>query len=159
MPEKSHIPIVDLFAGPGGLGEGFSSHDRFRIHVSAEMDTHAHATLRLRAFYRILKRKNSAALSAYYDFCNHGIPLPQTSVIARAWAEASNEAQQLVLGNPNDNQKLDRLIQEGNIGPDVTWVLIGGPPCQAYSLVGRSRNRGKADYKPEEDHLLICAEN
>jgi DNA (cytosine-5)-methyltransferase 1 len=30
--------------------------------------------------------------------------------------------------------------------------LIGGPPCQAYSLVGRSRNRGNAEYKAEEDH-------
>lgn len=152
MSENSHVPIVDLFAGPGGLGEGFSSHDRFRIHVSAEMDQFAHATLRLRAFYRILKRRSPSALSAYYDFCNYGTPFPQNAAVMRAWEEASNEAQQLTLGNPDDNRKLDRLIQEGSIGPRVPWVLIGGPPCQAYSLVGRSRNRGKADYKPEEDH-------
>lgn len=31
-------------------------------------------------------------------------------------------------------------------------LVIGGPPCQAYSVVGRSRNKGKAGYKPEEDH-------
>ena len=34
--------------------------------------------------------------------------------------------------------------------------MIGGPPCQAYSLVGRARNKGKKDYRPEEDkrHFL-----
>jgi len=35
-------------------------------------------------------------------------------------------------------------------------VLLGGPPCQAYSTVGRSRNRGNASYRPEKDkrHFL-----
>ena len=52
------IPVVDLFAGPGGLGEGFATlHDRddrscFRVRLSIEKDFHAHQTLLLRAFYR-----------------------------------------------------------------------------------------------------------
>ena len=46
----SPIPIIDLFAGPGGLGEGFSSLNEgssFQIMVSAEKDPVAHQTLRL----------------------------------------------------------------------------------------------------------------
>ncbi|WP_405233154.1 DNA cytosine methyltransferase [Lentisalinibacter salinarum] len=36
------------------------------------------------------------------------------------------------------------------------FIVIGGPPCQAYSLVGRARNQGVAGYRPEEDerHFL-----
>ncbi len=52
------IQIVDLFSGPGGLGEGFSSFQRqngkhaYKISVSIEKDIAAHKTLRLRAFLR-----------------------------------------------------------------------------------------------------------
>lgn len=154
MNSKNSIPIVDLFAGPGGLGEGFSSlpHDPFRIVVSAEMDTHAHATLRLRAFYRILRRMGGDMLRPYYDLCNLGIPLPDDLGIQTAWAEASSEALQLTLGNADDNARLDSIIKKNALGEATPWVLIGGPPCQAYSLVGRSRNRGKSDYRPEDDH-------
>ena len=51
------IPIVDIFAGPGGLGEGFSrvkDGKAFKIVISIEKDFHAIQTLRLRAFYRAL---------------------------------------------------------------------------------------------------------
>ena len=57
--EKQHpIPVIDLFAGPGGLGEGFSSltdanGDRhFDLRVSIEKDPIAHKTLSLRALFR-----------------------------------------------------------------------------------------------------------
>ena len=73
------IQIVDLFAGPGGLGEGFSSLENgeaFKIIVSAEMESSAHQTLRLRAFYRILKKQSANALKDYYDFCNGIRDLP-----------------------------------------------------------------------------------
>ena len=53
------IPVVDIFAGAGGLGEGFASfvpHRKadpaFQVMVSAEMDGHAVRTLRTRAFFR-----------------------------------------------------------------------------------------------------------
>ncbi len=52
------IPVIDLFAGPGGLGEGFSSlrdeggKPLFRVRLSVEKDAHAHKTLELRSFFR-----------------------------------------------------------------------------------------------------------
>lgn len=157
---KKAIKIVDLFAGPGGLGEGFSSQDPFRIAVSAEMESSAHATLRLRAFYRILQRRGAHAVAPYFDICNGTVaapkdskPLPEWNVrTARDWTEACEEALQLTLGDPKCNAKLDEVIKSQKIDSTEPWVLIGGPPCQAYSLVGRSRNKGKADYKAEDDH-------
>lgn len=149
-----HVPIVDLFAGPGGLGEGFSSveGDPFRIIVSAEMNSSARDTLRLRAFYRLLKRRGGKALDSYYRFCNDKSDSAFDSTNEDAWIEAGEEARQLELGKPEDNEKLDRQISAHGLGPDKHWVLIGGPPCQAYSLVGRARNRGKVEYRPEDDH-------
>ncbi|MBQ5965159.1 DNA (cytosine-5-)-methyltransferase [Massilia sp. ZL223] len=153
-----HIPVVDLFAGPGGLGEGFSSvdGDPFRIIVSAEMNSSAHATLRLRAFYRLLKRQGGNALDSYYKFCNGELEAPQDSGNQKVWDEAEREARQLELGTQEGNEELDQRISARKLGPAVPWVLIGGPPCQAYSVVGRVRNRGNAEYKPEEDqrHFL-----
>jgi DNA (cytosine-5)-methyltransferase 1 len=151
---KGTIPIVDLFAGPGGLGEGFSSvkHDPFRIIVSAEMNSAARSTLRLRAFYRLLKRRGGNALESYYRFCNKQADLPYDDENHDAWIESGEEARQLELGKFDDNEELDRRISAKKLGPGIPWVLIGGPPCQAYSLVGRARNRGKIEYRAEEDH-------
>lgn len=149
-----HTPIVDLFAGPGGLGEGFSSvdSDPFRIIVSAEMNSAAHKTLRLRAFYRLLKRRGGDSLTSYYRYVNGESTVEYDSTNQDLWHESGEEARQLVLGDEADNVELDRRISEYNIDKNTPWVLIGGPPCQAYSLVGRARNRGKSEYKAEEDH-------
>lgn len=57
MPKP--IPIIDLFAGPGGLGEGFTSvlndHNQrvFKIALSIEKDNFAHQTLTLRSFIQV----------------------------------------------------------------------------------------------------------
>jgi DNA (cytosine-5)-methyltransferase 1 len=148
------IPIVDLFAGPGGLGEGFSSvdGDPFKIIVSAEMTAPAHRTLHLRAFYRLLKRRGGSALDSYYRYCNEDQKLPYDNTNKDAWDEAGEEARQLELGVATDNDELDQRISAHDLGPGTPWVLIGGPPCQAYSLGGRSRNRGKIEYRAEDDH-------
>lgn len=57
MSDERQIPVVDLFAGPGGLGEGFAAcrvkgRQPFRIALSIEKDADAHATLMFRSFYR-----------------------------------------------------------------------------------------------------------
>lgn len=155
MSQSNPIQIVDLFAGPGGLGEGFSSYDNgkaFEILVSAEMEPSAHSTLQLRAFYRHLKKNNPDALEDYYNFCNTAsMKSPYTPRSKFAWAHAESEAQLIELGSDEGNRKLDEILEE-RLDESKPWVLIGGPPCQAYSLVGRSRNKGKADYRAESDH-------
>jgi DNA (cytosine-5)-methyltransferase 1 len=149
-------PVIDLFAGPGGLGEGFASLNEgktFKIAVSAEMEASAHKTLTLRAFFRHVRDSgDEKGLRAYYDFC-HSETAPHPSVaMPTAWALAEHEAQRLTLGEEQDNATLDHLLRKAKVRENDRAVLIGGPPCQAYSLVGRSRNRGKKDYVAEEDH-------
>jgi len=145
--------IIDLFAGPGGLGEGFATLDEgraFNIAVSAEMEASAHQTLTLRSFFRYVQG-DPKALHAYYDFCNFDHAPHPSDLFPAAWAVAAGEARQLTLGNPEHNTQLDALIAGHRLKEDET-ILIGGPPCQAYSLVGRARNMGKADYVAENDH-------
>lgn len=152
------IPAIDLFSGPGGLGEGFASLDdgrAFQILVSAEMNPAAYQTLRLRSYYRHLKT-SGIGMQAYYDFCHDVATHPWNSEETRKlWDTASQEALNITLGTSDGDRLLDKAIDE-RLRSGVDCVLIGGPPCQAYSLVGRSRNRGKADYRPEDDkrHFL-----
>src|SRR5258707_13086727 len=65
------IPVIDLFAGPGGLGEGFSALRRgrepvFKIKLSIEKDHIAHKTLELRAFFRQFPK--GEAPKEYYSY-------------------------------------------------------------------------------------------
>ena len=149
---NTQFQVVDLFAGPGGLGEGFSSFkDKFKILVSAEMEKSAHKTLMLRAYYRQLKSNAPELLGDYYDYCNGISPDPVSERTEGYWKKALYEARQITLGSPEGNKELDDII-DAELDPERPWVLIGGPPCQAYSLVGRARNKGKVGYSAHDDH-------
>jgi DNA (cytosine-5)-methyltransferase 1 len=150
------IPVVDIFAGPGGLGEGFSSFVRdggeaaFRIAISIEKDVHAHKTLRLRAFWRHFQ--NTELPDVYWDYVR-GLADWGTLKLAfpAVAASADQEALQLTLSPDAETvAKVRRLIGE-RIPRDDPWILIGGPPCQAYSVIGRARNRGNLDYDANAD--------
>lgn len=150
------IQVVDLFAGPGGLGEGFSSSgkgEHFDIIVSAEMDPVARKTLKLRAYYRLLKREYPDGLMDYYRYCNGEADEPSSSPeTAVFWDRAEQEARQITLGSEEGDKELNGIIQDRLNKLGRPWVLIGGPPCQAYSIVGRARNQAKQDYVAENDH-------
>lgn len=153
------IPIIDIFAGPGGLGEGFSSLlDKrdipvFKIKLSIEKEEHAHRTLLLRAFFRQFKK--GKVPNEYYEVLRAERELASLyEVYPREAAQAKAEAIQATLGADSwalISEKIGRALDG-----EKSWVLIGGPPCQAYSLVGRARNKNKKGYKPRNDpkHFL-----
>lgn len=158
--KHNKIPIIDLFAGPGGLGEGFSSvieNDQrfFDIKLSIEKDENAHKTLELRSFYRkFLKGKTP---SEYYEILQEKKLDKREKLISALYEkypeeahEAKKEAWLAELGSENySSDKVDKRIKE-SLNGQKNWLLIGGPPCQAFSLVGRSRVGGIDD----EDHRV-----
>lgn len=154
------IPIIDLFAGPGGLGEGFSSvfsdNERvFDIKLSIEKDENAHKTLELRDFFR--KFEKGKIPSEYYKVLKEKDLLRREKLILdlyekfpRESAEAKKDAWLAELGSENfPSEKIDKRIKE-SLNGQKNWLLIGGPPCQAFSLVGRSRVGGIDN----EDHRV-----
>ncbi|MDA8754752.1 DNA cytosine methyltransferase [Luminiphilus sp.] len=155
------LKVIDLFAGPGGLGEGFSAYltpdgeQAFRIALSIEKEASAHRTLLLRALFR--QYPYGDAPEAYYAFLRGELgatpeeQLYKLPELQDALAAARREAQAIELG-VTDKNEVDQKVREALGGED--FVLIGGPPCQAYSLVGRARNTGDKSriYDPDEDH-------
>lgn len=156
------IPVIDLFAGPGGLNEGFSSLPpddmgvSFDTKVSFEMDGYACETLRVRETYRQLC-KNDNDVAPYFDFIQGHKTWNEvfTGEFKEAYDHASNHVRQLELGESN-RPEADAVI-EAELGSESDrphWVLIGGPPCQAYSLAGRSRRRGDETFASDHKHFL-----
>lgn len=154
--------VVDLFAGPGGLGEGFASfrkdgHAPFRIGISVEKEASAHNTLTLRAFLREHQSRHGVLPKEFVDFHSGRVPEPDwAKVDAGIWRQAREEARRLELGADGTVDVIDRVISKLRKSFDET-LLIGGPPCQAYSVVGRARAKGKRGYVPEADerHYLF----
>lgn len=148
------IQVVDLFSGPGGLGEGFSSCKRndgsraYEIAVSIEKDNAAHRTLRLRAFLR----QFSKFPPEYHSWISGKHDCPDwKKLYPLEWSAAENEAVCAELGKAETTAFLSERISEIKRMAGDRTLLIGGPPCQAYSLAGRSRNAGIEDYRPKDD--------
>jgi DNA (cytosine-5)-methyltransferase 1 len=157
------IPIIDLFAGPGGLGEGFSSivdknNERvFKIALSIERDEFAHKTLTLRSFLRQFPHKKFPP--EYYQFVRGKIP--DVEALYKSYpkeaANAKHEAWKFSLGKPEDHKEIDKRIEEALQG-EKNFVLIGGPPCQAYSLVGRARRQEVKGLNKEDERVFLYRE-
>ena len=154
------IPVIDLFAGPGGLNEGFSqfrNEDNQRVFksvLSVECEETAHQTLTLRAFYRHLE--DAKQTEDYYRYLNDEI---DRRTLFRLHPEATKaakaEAMKATLGRAGSNAKIEARIATALAAmPGQDCVLIGGPPCQAYSLVGRSRRKGDKKFASDKKHFL-----
>ncbi|WP_226664457.1 DNA cytosine methyltransferase [Microbulbifer aggregans] len=201
MTSKKKVKIIDLFAGPGGLGEGFSNCKKdspFEISISVEKDKDAHETLTLRAYFRKLLHDKTPYLNyikaksgGYVDQQsgkNISAPELKSKIKNTAeWKKASEET----LGSPHalGNSRIFEILKKGekpeiqdfeeteeqrrinlavekickytkrgknrSIKNSEPLMIIGGPPCQAYSKIGRGRQAGSENYNQDHDERFF----
>ena len=128
------IPVVDLFAGPGGLSHGFSSFSSkelsFQIGLSIEKDEVAYRTLHLRAFLRQFKK----VPEDYYQYIKGNSEITREYLKSKypsEWRKADIEARQWELGKQlfgEVHNTIRAAVREAPIVDGVPfWVLLGGP--------------------------------
>ncbi len=141
----------DLFAGAGGLSEGFIQAG-FNIIGSVEKVKWACETQKTRHIYHYLKQEKS--LNDYWDYCRETLSTNDISgnrgKIYRKFSGLKEEIEYTVwnaaFGSPinetssfSAKEIIDLLEKSVKFHKKKINFIIGGPPCQAYSLVGRSR--------------------
>ncbi|WP_339844760.1 DNA cytosine methyltransferase [uncultured Dokdonia sp.] len=131
--------FIDLFAGCGGLSEGFLSSGKFEGLAHVEWELPMVNTLRK----RLVTKWNHTEDEALKHVVHFDI----------------QKSKELINGLWNDDTKIlyqktnhDSVINEGLkgiVGRQKVDFIIGGPPCQAYSIAGRAQDKNsmKDDYR------------
>lgn len=125
--------FIDLFSGAGGLSEGFMRAG-FRPIAHVEIDKAACNTLVTRTAFHYLKKKRN--LQPYHDYVQNKIS--RTELYSFLPKKSLKSVIHLPIGGENNEsifKSIDSLKGKRNVD-----IIIGGPPCQAYSVVGRSRD-------------------
>jgi DNA (cytosine-5)-methyltransferase 1 len=122
------INTIDLFAGCGGLTEGFKQNGNYNTIACVEWDK-----LPCKALRHRLEKKYG------YDNADKRVlqfDIQRVSELLNGWSDDEY----------GQSDGLDSLVKEygGNVD-----LIIGGPPCQAYSIAGRVRDEYgmKNDYR------------
>jgi DNA (cytosine-5)-methyltransferase 1 len=137
---------IDLFAGAGGLSEGFIRAG-FNPIAHVEMDEAACYTLKTRTAYHYLKENNKSGI--YLSYLKGEIDRDTF------YKTIPNELFESVINLPigaESNPTIHKKIK--NLYKDDVDLIIGGPPCQAYSLVGRARSEDNMASDPR-NYLYI----
>ena len=136
----SKLNYIDLFAGAGGLSEGFIQ-EKFEAIAHVEMSAEASDTLRTRVAFHHFQQKKK--LNQYYAYLKQDISRNEL------WNSIPQELLESVINEEITDKSIENIFAKIDLQLDSKKVdvIIGGPPCQAYSLVGRSRdpNRMKGD--------------
>ena len=127
------IHFIDLFAGCGGLSEGF---------IQAGYTPIAHVEMDKAACYTLKTR------SAFHWLCAHNMNGEYvkylTGKITRAdlYAQVPKEVLDTVINEEISDESLPRLFSQIDSFANGSKVdlIVGGPPCQAYSLIGRAKD-------------------
>jgi DNA (cytosine-5)-methyltransferase 1 len=129
----NNLTYIDLFAGAGGLSEGFIREGFIPV-THIEMGKDACDTLRTRIAYHHLRKANN--LKPYYSYLKNDISRDELYKLV------PDEIVQSVVQEEITDLNIDNIFKQIDKQLDSKKVnlIIGGPPCQAYSLIGRSRD-------------------
>ncbi|MBS5528773.1 MAG: DNA cytosine methyltransferase [Prevotella sp.] len=129
---RDKYTIIDLFAGAGGLSEGFIQAG-FEPVAHVEMDKDACNTLKTRSCYHYLKNKNKLSIYSSYVKGEISRAVLYSNVPAKVIDSVIN-----IRISDETTEEIFRMIKELANNRKIDFI-IGGPPCQAYSLLGRHR--------------------
>lgn len=141
------MKFLDLFAGAGGLSEGFVR-EGFEPVAHVELWEAASYTLKTRAVFHYLESTNQGEIYTQYlrgeinreELYSH---VPQNILDSVINKEIGEKTIQSIF------EKIDKLK-----GDDEIDLIVGGPPCQAYSLVGRARDPNSMK-KDQRNYLFL----
>jgi len=135
--KRDSLNFIDLFAGAGGLSEGFMQKG-FNPIAHIEMNQYAAMTLETRSIYYFLKKVRR--LNVYYDYLRGDITR------AQLLEAVPPEVLQTVICEEMSTKTISNIFEQIDLimeqdGINHVDVVVGGPPCQAYSLVGRAQSK------------------
>ncbi len=133
------ISFIDLFAGCGGLSEGFLSTGKYEAIAHIEWDLPMVNTLR----HRLVKKWGHSVEEAFRRVIHFDVQKTD-ELFSGKWKEETVAKYGKTNTKSNLDNGLDGLVQ----GKPVD-LIIGGPPCQAYSIAGRAQDfhSMKEDYR------------
>jgi len=139
--------FIDLFAGAGGLSEGFIQAG-FEPVAHVEIEKSACNTLKTRAAYHYLKSNNKYKI--YISYLRGEITRKEL------YENVPNEILKSVINLPigDENNKVIYGKVDSCLGKTQVDLIVGGPPCQAYSLAGRARSKTKMEGDPR-NYLFV----
>lgn len=131
--EVCYMRYLDLFAGAGGLSEGFIKAG-FEPVAHVELSEAACYTLKTRIAFHYLEKANN--LTSYIKYISGQISRNELySLIPKEYLESVICEEINARTLKSIFSKIDTLK-----GDEPINLVVGGPPCQAYSLMGRSRD-------------------
>ncbi|HEX7366589.1 MAG TPA: DNA cytosine methyltransferase [Pelobium sp.] len=133
------LKYIDLFAGAGGLSEGFIRAG-FSPIAHVEMNKDACDTIKTRTAYHWLKENKKAEI--YNDYLKS-----ETKNKEELWKNVPEHLINSVINKEISENTLPEIFNsiDKELNGNNVDLIIGGPPCQAYSLVGRARKDMESD--------------
>jgi DNA (cytosine-5)-methyltransferase 1 len=139
------LNYIDLFAGAGGLSEGFIRNG-FNPIAHVEMNKDACDTLKTRTAFHYLKENSQ--INTYYDYLKGKISRQEL------WDKIPKNLIESVINKEISTTTLPSIFEkiDNELGENQVDLVIGGPPCQAYSVAGRARKNMEDDPR---NHLYL----